>query len=265
MFTKEQLKSQMAEMGLKPTDTVLIHTSMRAIGPVEGGADGVIDAFCEYLSEGLFIVPTHTWATVSPAKPVYDVRTEKPCIGALPCAAAFRKDGVRSMNATHSVWAHGARAAQFVAGEESVYNGTAPQSCWGRLADENAKILLIGIGNERNTFIHAVEETIGVPDRTGKPFALTLVYADGSERKTIIKPHGCSKCPDVSANFPNFEKPFNALGVQSFGKLGNAEVRVVDAARCAEVVTMLWEKADYDLCVERREIPEEYYMPDKGE
>lgn len=260
MFTKEQLKAQLAEMGLKPTDTVLIHTSLRAVGPVENGADGVIDAFCEYLSDGLFLVPTHTWGTVSPANPVYDVRTEKPCIGTLPTVAAFRKDGVRSMNATHSIWAHGARAEEFLAGEESVYNGTAPQSCWGRLRFENAKILLIGVGNERNTYIHAVEETLGVPDRVGKPFEVTYVYADGHRRKGIVRPHGCSKCPDVSANFPNFEKAFNALGVQHFGKLGNAGVRVVDAVKCFDVLQQLWAKADYDLCVERRDVPEEYYL-----
>ena len=51
-------------MGLCSTDTVTIHTSMKAIGEVEGGADTVIDAFCESLDEGLFLVPTHTWSYV---------------------------------------------------------------------------------------------------------------------------------------------------------------------------------------------------------
>ena len=45
MFTKEQLKEQIRQMGIQPNDTVLIHTSMKAIGEVEGGADTVIDAF----------------------------------------------------------------------------------------------------------------------------------------------------------------------------------------------------------------------------
>ena len=53
MFTKDQLKNQLAGMGILPTDTVLIHTSLKAVGPVENGPDGFIDAFCEYLSEGL--------------------------------------------------------------------------------------------------------------------------------------------------------------------------------------------------------------------
>ena len=50
MHTKFDLQHQLRAMGILPTDTVLIHTSMRAMGLVEGGADGVLDAFgdCEY-------------------------------------------------------------------------------------------------------------------------------------------------------------------------------------------------------------------------
>ena len=78
MFTKEELKKQIRDMGIDKDDTVLIHTSMRAIGEVENGADGVIDAFCEVLSSGLFIVPTHTWDSIGSDNPVFDVRKEIP-------------------------------------------------------------------------------------------------------------------------------------------------------------------------------------------
>ena len=50
MFTKEELKAQIRAMGILPTDTVLVHSSLRAIGPVENGADGIIDAFREVLT-----------------------------------------------------------------------------------------------------------------------------------------------------------------------------------------------------------------------
>ena len=75
MYNKEELKRQMAEMGLKSTDTVLIHISLKAVGETENGADGIIDAFCEYLSDGLFLVPTHTLDSVNAKNPVFDVRT----------------------------------------------------------------------------------------------------------------------------------------------------------------------------------------------
>ena len=57
MFHKEDLIRDIRAMGIAPTDTVLIHTSLRAIGKVEGGADAVIDAFKECLTEGLLLIP----------------------------------------------------------------------------------------------------------------------------------------------------------------------------------------------------------------
>ena len=84
MFTKEDLKTQIRAMGILPTDTVLIHSSLRAVGSVENGADGIIDAFKEVLTEGLLLIPTHTWAVVGQKQPVFDVKTTVPNIGTLP-------------------------------------------------------------------------------------------------------------------------------------------------------------------------------------
>ena len=110
MITKEYLKQQIKDMGITPEDTVLIHTSKKSIGDVEGGIDGLIDTFKEYLSEGLFIIPTHTWSVVNRENPIFDVRSAIPCIGAVPAVAAFRKDGIRSLHPTHSVWVTGENA-----------------------------------------------------------------------------------------------------------------------------------------------------------
>lgn len=260
MFTKEQLKKQICEMGILPTDTVMMHTSLRAVGPVEGGADTVIDAFCEVLTEGLFLVPTHTWSNVHADQPVYDVTATVPCIGALPCAAAFRKDGVRSLHPTHSVWAHGKSAAAFVAGEESALTPASPHGLWARLAEAGAKILLVGVGNDKNTFIHAVDEIADLPDRLkDTPFEVTVRAVDGTEHKHPFYSHFCSRTNDVSRQFVNFEPAFNELGVQSFGTLGNATVRVVDAAKCRDTVLKIYAHADRDVCVEPMEIPAEWY------
>ena len=40
-YTKEDLKQQLAEMGLKTTDAIMVHSSMKSLGDVEGGADTV--------------------------------------------------------------------------------------------------------------------------------------------------------------------------------------------------------------------------------
>ena len=142
VITKKDIHKFLKEIGIKKNDTVLIHTSMRAIGETESGCDGIIDAFCSYLSEGLFLVPSHTWENVNPENPVYDVRKTIPCIGALPTVAAFRKDGVRSLHPTHSVTAFGKRAAEFVEIEKSTNNAV----------DAISMIIKYGVSKAMNTY-----------------------------------------------------------------------------------------------------------------
>lgn len=264
MFTAAELQAQLSEMGVLPTDTVMLHTSMKAIGEVENGADGLIDAFCGYLNKGLLLIPTHTWDSVGPENPVYDVKNSVPCIGVLPCVAAKRTDGVRSLHPTHSVWAHGERAAEYIKGEETATTPAPPDGCWGQLTDEKAKILLIGVGNNRNTYIHSLDERFDIPDRLREPpYETVIKAADGTVYKGLMHGHRCSKCGDVSRFYPNFDKAFDFLGVQKSGVLGNAQVKLVDAEKCARAVKMLWAKAEYDLCAGEREIPEKYYITEK--
>lgn len=259
MFKKEELMAQIQAMGIRPDDTVMIHISMRAVGKVENGADGVIDAFRDYLTEGLFLVPTHTWASVNRNTPVYDVNSTVPCIGALPTVAAFRPDGIRSLHPTHSMWATGKGAEEYVADEKSCPTPGMPGFAWERLGKVGAKILLIGVGHERNTFIHAVEEIADIPDRLAEPFDVTIYDYEGNVHTHPYQNHYCSRHPHVSEQFPNFEKAFIELGAQRMGKLGNADVRIVDAAKCRDIVLRIYSRTTEDLCMEIQEIPEALY------
>ena len=150
-ITQTDIRNLLHKAGVRPDGTVLLHTSMRALGPVEGGCDGLLDGFGAYLSEGLLLIPTHTWDNVTAEQPVYDVRTTPPCIGALPNVAAFRPDGVRSLHPTQSLAGFGARAAAYLAGEEKATSPCPPGGAWARLYDEDATILLLGVGLNRNT------------------------------------------------------------------------------------------------------------------
>jgi aminoglycoside 3-N-acetyltransferase len=260
MFTKEYLKNQLAQMGILPSDTVLIHTPLKAVGPVENGPDGFIDAFCEYLSEGLFLVPTHTWANVNKDNPVYDVRTSVPCIGAVPRAAAFRPDGFRSLHPTHSIWGHGTAAEDFLTGEENAGSPAPVGFCWDRLADVDAKILLIGVTHNRNTFIHSVDERVGLADRLGPdPIPVTILDHSGRELHRPFRPHFCSRTNDVSQFYVNFEEAFLALGAQDSGQLGNAAVKILSARLCREIVAGIYRRATDDLFTDFHRIPENLY------
>ena len=258
MLTKEAIHTFLRENGIREADTVLIHTSMRALGPVEGGCDGLIDSFRSYLTDGLFLVPTHTWHNVSAKQPIYDVRTTAPCIGALPTVAAFRRDGVRSLHPTHSVAAFGKRARSFVAGEETATSPCPVGGVWARLYDEDATILLLGVGLNRNTYIHAVDEMLALPDRLMPPVPLTVIDYDGTEYSLLFQKHGTTG----SEFFENYRKPLEALVALRTARLGEAEVGIFSVRKGTEIIRMLWERADYNLCEEEKDIPTDYYLGD---
>lgn len=86
-----------------------------------------------------------------------------------------RKDGVRSLHPTHSVITFGSRAKEFISGEERAASPAPVGGCWSKLYDEHAKILLMGVGHEKNTYLHAVDEMLKIPNRlSDNTFAITI-------------------------------------------------------------------------------------------
>ncbi len=259
--TRDDIHAMLEGFGIRHDDCVMVHTSLRHIGPIEGRAEAMLDAFCSYLCDGLFLVPTHTWGTVCPQNPLFDVRRTVPSIGVFPQIAAreafLRENAVRSLHPTHSVAAFGRRAKEFVKGEENRKTRTGAGSVWARLYDENAKILLLGVGLDRNTYMHVIEEELYCASFIRhKVYNPTVIRADGSR----FVDYGYSEEGVWSSFFfPNFEKPFLDLGIMRIGKLGNAEVRFMEARRIRDAMLVICRSAGYDVCGHTHRIPEKYY------
>ena len=256
MYTKNDIKDQLRKMGITPSDTVIIHTSFKAVGEVEGGPDAFIDAFCEYLSDGLFLVPTQTWANVNRENPIYDPKTTEPCIGLIPRTAYKRGDGIRSLHPTHSMWARGKGAEEFIIGEENAETPARVGGAWWKLGERGAKILLIGVDHGRNTYIHVVDEIAELDDRlVDEPWAVTVKDYDGNEITHPFRNHGRTG----SLNFNNFEEAFIELGAQKDGQIGDAYTRVVDAAKCRDVLLHIYSRTKENLCMEKQKIPHKFW------
>ena len=262
MLTKHDIWKFMEENGVRRDDKITIHTSLRAIGPVENGADGLIDALKEYLDQGLLLIPTHTWDEVCKAHPYYDVCTSVPCIGTLAKIAAFRPDGVRSLHPTHSVAAFGIDAYDYVKGEETCASPGPVGSCLSRLYEENGKVLLIGVGHNRNTYLHTVDERLCIPDRLNpEGYVITIRDWNGKELESPpFHGHRSAHTDDVSQFYPNYREAFEYTGAVSYAKLGNALVYCCDVRKMTDTVRLLWERTDHDLCISNEPVPREYYM-----
>ena len=255
MLTKTDIHNFLIENGIKNDGVVLIHTSMRAIGKVENGCDGVIDGFISYLTNGLFIIPTHTWDRVNKENPIFNAKTDGTCLGALPETALQREDGVRSLHPTHSVKAFGLRASEFVNGEEKATSPCFIGGVWNRLYEENATILLIGVTLNRNTYIHAIDEMLGFDYKLNQPFEVIIEDGFGNSYKSNYSSHGTTY-----AQFnDNFKDALVYHGALSQATLGNANVLVFNVRKGTEVIINLYKTAGYDLLEKGEQIPEKFY------
>ena len=235
MYTKDDLMRGLKEMNIDPRGTLLVHSSMKAIGPVEGGADAVLDALSEYMKDGLLVLPTHTWATVKDERNVFDVLREPSCVGILPELFRKRPGVVRSLHPTHSVAALGREAEDYVSGEEYARTPCARRGCWGKLYDRGASILFLGCRLTSNTFLHGVEEWNHIPNRLNpQAEEYFTVTPDGTRYRIPQYRHNASH---PSRFYDKMEPAFLEGGAIRYGMLGDAKCVLGDAAQMAEITT----------------------------
>lgn len=163
--TKEDIKKALRECGLREGDTVNVHSSLKACGHIEGGADTVIDAFLEVIGkEGTLVMPTLAQKNFETA--YEDWTMDRPSdTGLITETFRLRPESIRSDQATHSVAAQGP-LAEWLTRDHGKYGkrpGVFGDTCfavcspWQKLYDMNAKIVLFGVTMHSNTMKHLIE------------------------------------------------------------------------------------------------------------
>ncbi|MBQ2929400.1 MAG: AAC(3) family N-acetyltransferase [Clostridia bacterium] len=263
MLTRNDVFALLESFGIRRDDVVTIHSSLREVGPIEGGADGLIDALKDYLCDGLLLIPTHTWAVVNAANPHFDVRSTVPNIGTLSRVAAFRKDAVRSLHPTHSMAAFGKNARAYIQGEEKFGTPAPVGGALSRLYELNGKVLLVGVGHERNTYLHSIDERVDQPNRLSpNGFAVEITDWNGHVlRNEDFHPHRTEgiSC-GLSEYYRNYKHALDVTGAVQYGWLGNALTYCCDCRKMTDTVLRILKRADRDVCIGIQEIPEEWYL-----
>ena len=233
MYTKHDLLTHLKALNIDPCGTLMVHLSCKAIGEVEGRGDAVLDVLMEYMSPGLLVMPSHTWANVGLRNPVMDVLHTTSCIGQLP--EMFRKrPGVhRSLHPTHALAALGADAEAFVSGEEHIQSPCGVGGAYHKLWQRNAQILMIGVNFTRNTYIHGIEEWDGA-EGTISP-NLTDMYVINEEGRRLHTPQHCHSSRLSSDTFTKLEPDALQQGILTLGRFGDATTRLMRAVPLREL------------------------------
>lgn len=261
-FTKDNIVRQLDALHMPKGVPVLFHSSLRAIGPVEGGAEGLLDALVEYFTRdgGLFCVPTHTWHNLD-KEITLDVSSDDNCLGAFSSVAIRDPRGVRSENPCHSMVVFGEKAQDFVKDEILVPTPTAPSSCYGKLFDMGGYVLLAGVAHNKNTFLHTVDEMLNIPNRMGnRPVDMAVRQKDGQIIKTKLCLFDTDYTEDISYRFTKYETAFRYHKCITDGFLGNAPVQLCSARKMKETIELIYQNCgSADPLADEEAIPQKWY------
>ncbi len=244
MFTKEDLIKQLSSMGAPCGVPVIVHSAYSRVGEVLGGGATLLEALIEYFTAdgGLLLIPTHTWDLIGKRKITLDMTEKHTNLGYLSRLALSDARGVRTEHPTHSMVVFGAWAARFAECERLVETPTSPKGCYGKLYSMGGSVLLIGVTQTSNTYLHAVDEILGTSGRMEKePMYLSVKRENGDvvSRKIYMFDESCG---DISRNFDIFKEAFEYHGATRSGHLGDAEAILCNAKRQKEVVELIYSR-----------------------
>lgn len=246
MLLRRQIKDALVRAGISGGDILLVHSSLRSIGPIDGGADALIDGLLEVVGpNGILAMPAFNYTRPLPA-PYFDVDTTPSRAGALTEIYRKRVESVRSFHPTHSIAAQGKRAAEFLVGHEEC-RAFGVGSPIDRLARAGGWVFLLGVTQTANSSIHVGESYAGVKKfhwQDGPPPVAKLRTSAG---RVVEYPVDCSS--SCSAAFNYLEYPLRRKGMLVDLNLGDATGLLMRGKDVIEtVLEVLREKADALLC-----------------
>lgn len=182
---KEDLKS----IGLCPGDSVLVHSSFKSMGQVEGGIQTLIDAILDVIGpSGTLLVPTLSYESVTADNPIFNYNESPSCVGAISEYVRHLDGAKRSIHPTHSCTVIGGKRDFFVDGHENDNTPVGKNSPIHKLPLVGGKVLMLGCSLRFNTSMHGVEEKFGTSYCLAKkPITHTIILKDKTYQKDYYR------------------------------------------------------------------------------
>jgi len=246
--TVADIAADLRSLGLAPGDLVMVHASLRAIGPVEGGADGLIDAILSVIGdEGTMLMvlgarDDHAWVNERPeaeraelladAQP-FDalVTPSSPNVGTLAEVFRQRPETVVSNHPEGRFAAAGALARALL--DEVPWDDYfGPGSPLERLVADGGQVLRLGADLDTVTVLHHAEYRCSVRSKRRVRRHRPVATPDGTEVRTV----DCLDDEKGIADYPGEDyfadllREYLALGRARVGSVGSARSELLDAA-----------------------------------
>jgi len=231
--------------GIIAGDTVMVHASWKNDNGFSGSAKDFIDALKILLgNDGLLIMMSMPYQNQSTRDylaqgKVFNVNRTPSMMGLL--SEVFRRGQgvVRSLNAAHPILAWGRDAEDFIAGHHLSQCSFGADSPFARLAQRDAKLLLIDVPFNTITYNHYLEAELAArfPVPLFEPIPMRCQMLDSSGQSVSMNTQVLSE-PSAPYRIDNIlQQAVQKAGKLQQFKLGNTrfmQVKVTDLYHSAE-------------------------------
>ena len=227
MLTYDELVEGFRGLGVEEGDTLLVHSSYKSFGPVDGGPQTVIRALEAALGEsGTLIMPTFNF-DFNKGQP-WDVRTTPSKMGVLTELVRQDPRAKRVFHPFYSFAVMGKHADML--GSLRYKSAYERNSVFGKLRDLNGKIMVIGLSYTNSmTFFHHIEQMEGVDYRFLKQFTGEVTDEDGNTYTDTFE----MLVRDIDKGVVTEVDPMGFLmeekGIIKVRKIGEADVKLMKA------------------------------------
>jgi len=227
VLTFEKLVEEFRDLGVEEGDTLLVHSSYKSLGEVDGGPQTVVRALEAALdAEGTLIMPTFNF-DFNKGIP-WDVRKTRSKMGALTEVVRVDPRAKRVFHPFYSFAILGRHAEKL--GSLRYKSSYERNSVFGKLRDLDGKIMVIGLSyNDSMTFFHHIEQMEGVDYRFLKQFTGEVTDEDGNTYTDTFE----MLVRDIDKGVMTMVDPMGALmeqaGIVKIRKIGEAEVKLMKA------------------------------------
>jgi aminoglycoside 3-N-acetyltransferase len=229
MLTFEGLVEGFQKSGVEQGDTLLVHSSYKSFGEVDGGPATVIRALEAALGtdgDGTLIMPTFNF-DFNQGKP-WDVRKTRSKMGALTEIVRIDPRAKRVFHPFYSFAILGKHAEML--GSLRYKSAYERDSVFGKLRDLDGKIMVIGLSyNDSMTFFHHIEQMEGVDYRFLKQFTGEVTDENGKTYTDTFE----MLVRDIDMGVMTMVDPMGALmeeaGIIKSHKVGDADVKLMKA------------------------------------
>jgi aminoglycoside 3-N-acetyltransferase len=217
------LTEQLLNIGVQVGGVLVVHTSFRAVRPVQNGPRGLLAGLRAALGEqGTLVMPTMTSGTT-----VFDPHTTPTLDMGITSELFWRQPGVlRSTHPGGSFAAQGPHAA-YICQPQPLAPPHGIDSPVGRVYQRAGQVLLLGVSHSENTTLHLAESIAKVPYSISHP---CLVEENGEIKEILI-----AETDHCCKGFRHMDSWLRGSGKQREGRVGHAEARLCQSHDLVEV------------------------------